>query len=170
VSLSVLRACCPLPPGRFLVLTSAREYVDVRAALSRYQRTDEKTADRNDSVRAVVNWRMCELAKAPYLIRSTEKSNDVIGNRHSDLRLVAQCVNQPRYRVPKGYYRYKIILQSSHSGGYKEYYLQGYNAMKSVESQLEFRSNTSPPPSGSACHFLSRWYLEWRILRPGRWR
>jgi hypothetical protein len=34
-------------------------------------------------------------------------------------------------------------------GGYEDFYLRGYNTVQSVESQLTFRRNMSPPPSGS---------------------
>jgi hypothetical protein len=37
----------------------------------------------------------------------------------------------------------------SQSGGYEEYYILGYSAVQSVESQRMFRRNTSPPISGS---------------------
>jgi hypothetical protein len=40
-------------------------------------------------------------------------------------------------------------IWSSHSGVYEEYYLLGYNAVQSVESQPTFRRNISPPSSGS---------------------
>jgi hypothetical protein len=35
-----------------------------------------------------------------------------------------------------------------HSGAYEEFYLLGYNALLSVESQVTFRRNTLPPSSG----------------------
>jgi hypothetical protein len=40
-------------------------------------------------------------------------------------------------------------IWSSHSGRYEQYYLLGYNAGYSVESQPTFRTNISPPSSGS---------------------
>jgi hypothetical protein len=43
-----------------------------------------------------------------------------------------------------------IKIWGSHSGGYEEFfYLQEYNAVKSVESQPMIRSNMSLPSSGS---------------------
>jgi hypothetical protein len=40
-------------------------------------------------------------------------------------------------------------ISGSHSGGYEEYHLMGYNAVYSVECQPTFRRNISPPSSGS---------------------
>jgi hypothetical protein len=39
-------------------------------------------------------------------------------------------------------------IWGSHNGGYEEYYLLGYNAMYSVESQPMFRRDMSPPSWG----------------------
>jgi hypothetical protein len=39
-------------------------------------------------------------------------------------------------------------IWGSHSGGYEEFHLLGYNALYSVQSQLMFRRNMSPPSSG----------------------
>jgi hypothetical protein len=49
-------------------------------------------------------------------------------------------------------------IWGSHSGGYEEYCLLGYNAMYSVESQLTFRRNISPPSSGSKNKLRPPWY------------
>jgi hypothetical protein len=38
-------------------------------------------------------------------------------------------------------------IWGSHRGGYEEYYLLGYNAMLSVESEPTFPRNLSPPSS-----------------------
>jgi hypothetical protein len=38
-------------------------------------------------------------------------------------------------------------IWDSHSGGYEEFYLLGYNAMRSVESQPTFQRNMPPPSS-----------------------
>jgi hypothetical protein len=40
-------------------------------------------------------------------------------------------------------------IWGSHSGGYEEYYLLGYKAVQSVESQPKFRKTISPPVFGS---------------------
>jgi hypothetical protein len=40
-------------------------------------------------------------------------------------------------------------IWGSDSGGYDEFYLLGYNAVYSIESQPTFRKNMSPPSSGS---------------------
>jgi hypothetical protein len=52
----------------------------------------------------------------------------------------------------------------SHTGGYEQFYLLGYKAVQSVESQHTFRINKFP-----ACHLFSSWFLSWFILRPWRW-
>jgi hypothetical protein len=39
-------------------------------------------------------------------------------------------------------------IQGSHSGGHEEFYLLGYNAVQSGESQQRFRRNITPPSSG----------------------
>jgi hypothetical protein len=64
-------------------------------------------------------------------------------------------------------------IRGSHSGGYEDLYLLGYNAVYSVEGHSTFRRSISNPSSGprdSACHLLSRWHLAWFILQPWRWR
>jgi hypothetical protein len=40
------------------------------------------------------------------------------------------------------------MIWGSHSGGYDEFYLLGYNAVLSIESRPKFRRNTLPPFSG----------------------
>jgi hypothetical protein len=42
-----------------------------------------------------------------------------------------------------------IRIWGSHSGGYEEYHILGYNVVQSVESQPKFRRNISLPSSGS---------------------
>jgi hypothetical protein len=74
VRLSALRArrpLLPLPPGIFLVLISAIVWVDCRAIV----RLEGK--------------------------EPLKKSSDLIGIRTRNLRLVAECLNQLRYRVPQ---------------------------------------------------------------------
>jgi hypothetical protein len=64
----------------------------------------------------------------------------------------------------------------SHSCGYEEFYLLGYNAVQRVKNLPTFRRNISPPslesknkPS-SACHMFSRLFLARLILLSWRWR
>jgi hypothetical protein len=46
-------------------------------------------------------------------------------------------------------FQYPCGIWCSHSGGYEEYYLLGYNAVQSVEIQPTFRRNISPSFLGS---------------------
>jgi hypothetical protein len=56
-------------------------------------------------------------------------------------------------------------IWGSHSGGYREFYLLGYNDAQLVESQPTFRSNISPLLLPD-----SPWFFAWLILRPSKWR
>jgi hypothetical protein len=63
-------------------------------------------------------------------------------------------------------------IRGTHSSGYEEFYLLGYNAMQSVESQLMFGRNTLPPSlvsKNTLCLLpASCWFLAWLILWPWR--
>jgi hypothetical protein len=73
--------------------------------------------------------------------------------------LVAQCLNQLCYHTLYETKKKHILIfytnnlihvgLSSHSSGYEEFYLLGYNAMQSNESQKTFWRNMSPPSSRS---------------------
>jgi hypothetical protein len=66
---------------------------------------------------------------------------------HSPILLLTNLTKAQTLHYMKEYLICKIW--GSHSGGYEEYYLLGYNAVSSVESQLTFRRKISPPSSGS---------------------
>jgi hypothetical protein len=70
VRLSALRTGCPLTPGKFLVLISVRGWVDLRAKV-RLEGVDQ-----------------------------LKNAMTLSGNEPATFRLVAQCANQLRYRVP----------------------------------------------------------------------
>lgn len=62
-------------------------------------------------------------------------------------------------------------IWGSHSNGYEEHYLLGYNTMQSVECQPMLQRNISPPSLGSKNkHLFSCQFLAWLIIRPRRWR
>jgi hypothetical protein len=76
--------------------------------------------------------------------------------------------------------RFKCRIWCSHSSGYEEFYLLGYNAVQSVENQLMIRRNTSLPSSGSKTRpskkpelrlqLASTLLLAWLSLLYCRWR
>jgi hypothetical protein len=58
-------------------------------------------------------------------------------------------------------------IWGSHSGGYEEFYLLGYDTMQSVETKPTFRRNTFSRLQAEFCLLLaSCWFLAWLILRP----
>jgi hypothetical protein len=79
VGLSALRAGRPLPPGRFLVLISVRDWVDPRAIV------------RLEGLGKLKKYTSSEL-------------------EHATFRLVAQCLNQLRYRVLQETMKEVIII------------------------------------------------------------
>jgi hypothetical protein len=54
-----------------------------------------------------------------------------------------------KYKISKMNIGHEYSIWSSHSSGYKGFYLLGYNAMYSTETQPTFRRNMSPQSSGS---------------------
>jgi hypothetical protein len=104
VRLSALRAGRPLTPGRFLALISARGWVDPMAIM-----------------------RLEELDQLKNRITSSEIEP-------ATFRLVALCLNQLRYRVPRTFYvRIKIIRHPSQNFVFIQIVRQcGYHGIPSV--------------------------------------
>jgi hypothetical protein len=89
VKVSALRSGRPLPPGRFLVLISVRGWVDIRAVV-----------------------RLEELGQSKNLMTSS-------GIESATSQLIAQYLNQLRYRIPlvkKREVKRKVMPATSHGG------------------------------------------------------